>query len=74
VASPGGDPADAAALVAAFLRLAVDANRDAMIALAGEHRDRPELLGAVVVLLGAELARMRMDALSEAIRRFDRVT
>jgi hypothetical protein len=71
---PPADPAGAAALVVAFLRLAMDGDRDGMIALAEENKGQPDLLAVAVVMLAAELTQMRYDSLSEAIRRFSKVT
>jgi hypothetical protein len=64
------DPADVAVLVRDILRVAAARDRDGMIALIGAHRD-PDVLGAVAVMLGAELAGMRLDALAGAVARFE---
>ena len=66
-----GDPADAAVLVASLLRLACAKDRDGMIALAARYQGRPEVLGAAAVMLGGELAAMRLDLVAGALLRFE---
>jgi hypothetical protein len=66
-------PADVAALVRDLLRLAAARDRDGMIALATSYQDRPEVLGAAVVMLGGELAAMRLDLVAGALARFESV-
>jgi hypothetical protein len=65
------DPADVAALVAGILRRAAVRDRDAMTAVVEPYLDRPEVLGAAVVLLGGELALARLDSLAGALLRIE---
>lgn len=69
--SRGADPGDVAVLVRGILRLAAARDRDGMTALAGSCLDRPEVLGAALVLLGGELAGMRLDVLAEVLARYE---
>ena len=66
------DPADVAVLVRGILRLAAARDRDGMTALAAGYLDRPEVLGAALVMVGGELAAMRLDVLADALLRVNR--
>jgi hypothetical protein len=64
------DTADCAALVRGILRLAAARDKAGMCKLAAAQRD-PDILGGALVLLGAELAAMRLDVLAGALMRFE---